>query len=159
MYIRPLMAAGTLIGIGMGGFVDGILFHQILQVHNMISGKLPTDTLTNMEINMMWDGLFHALTWVMTASGISLLWKAGEKGANTLSWDRHVFIGSLLIGWGLFNVIEGVIDHHLFQVHHVVEKFGLSIYDYAFLISGIILIISGMFLINRSKKNITNKTL
>ena len=29
---RPLLAAGALLGIGMGGFVDGILFHQILQI-------------------------------------------------------------------------------------------------------------------------------
>ncbi|WP_461490639.1 hypothetical protein [Pontibacter sp. HJ8] len=26
----PLIAAATLIGIGMGGFVDGIMLHQIL---------------------------------------------------------------------------------------------------------------------------------
>ena len=57
---RPLIAAGTLLGIGMGGFVDGILFHQILQVHNMLSAKYPPTTLVNAEINMVWDGLFHA---------------------------------------------------------------------------------------------------
>jgi uncharacterized membrane protein len=27
--------AGLLIGIGMGGFVDGIVLHQIAQWHNM----------------------------------------------------------------------------------------------------------------------------
>ena len=27
--------AGILIGIGMGGFVDGIVLHQIAQWHNM----------------------------------------------------------------------------------------------------------------------------
>ncbi len=41
---KPLIAAGTLMGIGMGGFVDGILFHQIFQIHNMLSAKLPPDT-------------------------------------------------------------------------------------------------------------------
>lgn len=38
---KPLIASGTLMGIGMGGFVDGILFHQIFQIHNMLSAKLP----------------------------------------------------------------------------------------------------------------------
>ena len=33
---RPLITAGTLLGIGLGGFVDGILFHQLLQAHNML---------------------------------------------------------------------------------------------------------------------------
>jgi uncharacterized membrane protein len=63
---RPLIAAGTLLGVGMGGFVDGILFHQILQLHNMLSAKYPragvavATALVNVEVNMFWDGLFHA---------------------------------------------------------------------------------------------------
>ena len=62
----PLIAAGLLMGVGMGGFVDGILFHQILQLHNMLSAKVPPDTLINAKVNMVWDGLFHAVTWLMT---------------------------------------------------------------------------------------------
>ena len=43
----------------------------------MLSATLPPDTLANAKINMVWDGLFHALTWVMTAAGVALLWHAG----------------------------------------------------------------------------------
>lgn len=39
---RPLIAAGVALGIGLGGFVDGIVLHQLLQVHNMLSAKFPT---------------------------------------------------------------------------------------------------------------------
>lgn len=39
---RPLIAAGAALGIGMGGFLDGIVLHQLLQVHNMLSAKYPT---------------------------------------------------------------------------------------------------------------------
>ena len=42
---RPLVTAGTVLGIGMGGFVDGILFHQILQLHNMLSNWVLRDSL------------------------------------------------------------------------------------------------------------------
>ena len=49
-------------GIGLGGFFDGILFHQLLQIHNMLSAKYPNTSIANLEINMFWDGLFHALT-------------------------------------------------------------------------------------------------
>ena len=38
---RPLVTAGILLGIGLGGFVDGIVFHQILQWHNMLSARIP----------------------------------------------------------------------------------------------------------------------
>ena len=70
---RPLVSAGVLIGIGMGGFVDGILFHQILQIHNMLSNRVLRDTLVNEQVNMFWDGLFHAFTWVSVAVGLRLL--------------------------------------------------------------------------------------
>ena len=73
----PLISAGTLLGVGMGGFVDGIVLHQLLQVHNMLSGKYPPTTLVNSEINMFWDGLFHAFCWIMAAIGLALLWRAG----------------------------------------------------------------------------------
>ena len=41
---RPLISAGTLLGIGLGGFVDGIVLHQMLQVHNMLSARRPKET-------------------------------------------------------------------------------------------------------------------
>ena len=54
--------AGILIGVGMGGFVDGIVLHQIAQWHSMLSNLVPPHTMDMMRVNMMWDGLFHALT-------------------------------------------------------------------------------------------------
>jgi uncharacterized membrane protein len=35
---RP-RAPGILLGIGLGGFVDGILLHQILQWHHMLTSE------------------------------------------------------------------------------------------------------------------------
>ena len=60
---KPLIRAGIFLGIGMGGFFDGIVLHQLLQVHSMLTAKVPKDTIANVEINMFWDGMFHALTW------------------------------------------------------------------------------------------------
>src|SRR4051794_35429080 len=41
--LRParLRLPGTILGVGLGGFVDGILLHQILQWHHMLTS---TDT-------------------------------------------------------------------------------------------------------------------
>lgn len=97
----------------MGGFFDGILFNQILQVHNMLSNQLFPDTLVNTEINMFWDGLFHAATWTATAVGLGLLWRVAKKGEIPLV--TKYFVGSMALGWGLFNFIEGIIDHHILQ--------------------------------------------
>jgi len=148
---KPLIAAGTATGIGMGGFVDGILFHQILQLHNMLSAQIPPTSLVNLETTMVWDGLFHALTWTMTAIGIAMLWHAGKR--PDVPWSGCTFSGSLVLGWGLFNLVEGTLDHHIFQLHHVVERLGLSVYDYAFLGSGLLLILLGWSFIRKGRED------
>ena len=148
---RPLITAGFVLGVGMGGFIDGILFHQILQIHNMLSNVFFPDTLVNADINMFWDGLFDAFTWIMTLIGIMLLWKVAKNDhAPKLT---QVFIGAILTGFGAFNLIEGVIDHHILKLHHVIERaiYPIQFYwDLAFLASGIVLILLGYFLIRFS---------
>src|ERR1039458_5178246 len=115
----PLIAAGVFMGAGLGGFVDGITFHQILQWHNMLSAKIPPNDLVSAKINMYWDGLFHAAVWVMTVMGIFLLWRVGQR--KDVPWSGRTFLGALSMGWGLFNVVEGIIDHQLLGIHHVYE--------------------------------------
>lgn len=158
---RPLIAAATLLGIGMGGFVDGIVFHQLLQTHNMLSGPgyfpkagVPPERLVvNLEVNMFWDGLFHVFTWLTTAGGIALLWRAGQRG--DVPWSTRTFAGGLALGWGLFNLVEGVIDHHLLHVHHVTETENHLIWDLAFLASGAVLIGIGWLLIKAGEADRT----
>lgn len=144
---RPLLSAGLALGMGMGGFVDGILFHQILQFHNMLSGRIPNTDYVGAKVNMVWDGFFHAGVWMLTAIGIALLWRAGRRGDADLS--GRLFSGALLIGWGLFNLVEGVIDHHLLQLHHVYEPAGLSGWDGLFLLWGAGMVAVGWWLCRR----------
>jgi uncharacterized membrane protein len=123
--------AGVVIGIGMGGFVDGIVLHQVLHWHNMGSAVLPPTTMEAMQRNMVWDGLFHAGTWLITFAGVWMLFGAAE--ARTLP-TRRAFAGQLLMGWGLFNLVEGIIDHHLLNLHHVRDlPAHVPAYDWAFL--------------------------
>jgi uncharacterized membrane protein len=138
---RRLVSAGTLLGIGLGGFVDGITFHQLLQIHSMLSARLPKDTVANVEINMVWDGLFHAGTWIVTALGVWCLFRVAQRHEAPLG--TRTFLGSLALGWGLFNLVEGILDHHVLHLHHVVERLGVSAYDYAFLASGVVLVVGG----------------
>lgn len=146
---KPLTRAGIFLGVGLGGFVDGIVFHQMLQFHNMLTGRIPKDTVANAEINMFWDGIFHSFTWIMTVVGVILLFRA--HSARNILWTNRVFTGSLFLGWGLFNLIEGVIDHHILHLHHVVESKGESIYDFLFLLSGVLFIVGGWWAIRSGK--------
>ncbi len=148
---RPLLSAGLMLGVGMGGFVDGIVFHQILQLHNMLSAKYPRTgvdaetALVHSEINMFWDGLFHAATWATTAIGLALLWRAARTPGVPLSTRPHV--GAMAGGWGAFNLVEGVINHHVLHLHHVTETAGHLTWDLLFLASGVGLVLAGAALV------------
>ncbi|MCR5887297.1 DUF2243 domain-containing protein [Hymenobacter sp. J193] len=146
----PLLAAGILLGAGLGGFVDGIVLHQILQWHNMLSNQLPPDNLINAKVNMYWDGVFHAAVWVMTAVGLRLLWAAGCRA--DVPWSGRTLVGSLLLGWGLFNVVEGIIDHTLLGLHHVNEYAADKLpWDMAFLGFGVLLLLAGYLLVRAGR--------
>lgn len=138
---RPAIA-GVLLGIGLGGFADGILLHQILAWHNMLSSVLPPVTLDAMHVNMRWDGYFHAGTWVLTLAGVLTLWPAARQPVQLpgTGW----LIGMMLIGWGIFNLVEGIIDHHLLGIHHVRGYGPDMLWDIGFLVSGVVLIALGV---------------
>jgi uncharacterized membrane protein len=122
MKINQAKAAGIVLGVGLGGFVDGILLHMILRWHHMLSNVVPPDTMAGIHTNMMWDGMFHVLTWTITLLGIFMLWNlARSQPAWTALPPTKSFIGALLLGWGLFNLIEGLINHHLLALHNVRE--------------------------------------
>ena len=140
-HLGPLISSGTFLGIGLGGFLDGIVFHQILQWHHMLSARLPPVDLVNLKVNMFWDGLFHAFTWATTFIGLLLLWRAARR--PDVPWSARVFGGSLVLGWGLFNLVEGLVDHQLVGIHHVHPGTDQLAWDIGFLASGAALILGG----------------
>ena len=103
-----MLAAGVVLGIGLGGFIDGITLHQIMQWHNMGSAVLPPHTMDAMSRNMRWDGWFHAATLLLTTAGVFMLWREGQRGQAPES--IRVLTGQMIFGWGAFNLVEGVID-------------------------------------------------
>ena len=126
--------SGIVLGLGLGGFIDGIVLHQILQWHNMGSAVLPPVTMRAMSQNMVWDGLFHGVTWMLVLLGVYMLRREGEWGGAVTA---AAFTGYLLIGWGTFNLIEGVINHHLLNLHHVRDlPVHVPAYDWLFLTAG-----------------------
>ena len=128
-----LPTAGFVVGVGLGGFLDGILFHQIAQWHNMGSAVLAPTTMGAMSLNMRWDGFFHAGTWLVTLVGIWMLWFDQRRSAPR----PQTLVGQMLLGWGVFNLVEGVVDHHLLELHHVRDMpVHVPAYDWIFLVIG-----------------------
>jgi len=143
---KRIRTAGILLGIGLGGFLDGIVLHQIAQWHNMLSAVLPPHDMAAMKRGMAADGWFHIATWLVTLGGIAALWSA-LRGPGPLPSTR-AFIGNMLVGWGGFNLVEGIVDHHLLELHHVRDlPQHVPFYDWAFLlVGGVALLLVGLAL-------------
>ncbi|RSM85771.1 DUF2243 domain-containing protein [Kibdelosporangium aridum] len=134
--MRP---ACLLLGLGVGGFIDGIVLHQLLEWHHMLSGWYPAD----MQANMVADGLFHLLCLMFVVTGIALLVRAApqappDRGRRAFGW--------MLAGWGWFNLVEGTVDHLVLGVHHVRAGAGQLAYDLAFLAVGAGFVVVGTLL-------------
>lgn len=150
---RPLITAGIVLGIGQAGFFDGIIFHQLLQWHHMFSNVTSDTTVAGLELNTLGDGLFHLFDWIMTLLGIFLLWRAAKQ---TQVLSTPTLIGSLMIGFGLFNCLEGLVDHQILGIHHVRSGTYTLIYDLAYLgISGLIAMIGWVILQSNPSKGLT----
>ncbi|MCH1866558.1 DUF2243 domain-containing protein [Nocardioides sp. CFH 31398] len=149
---------GILLGVGLGGFVDGILLHQVLQWHHMLSssataridvGTHPVDTVHGLEMNTLWDGLFHTVTWLAVLAGLGVL-SARVAHARGRVWRSRALWGWMLVGWGTFNLVEGLVDHHLLGIHHVVSGRHQTLADLLFLALGAALVAGGWFLQRRA---------
>ena len=78
--------------------------------------------------------------------GLGLLFRAGRR--PEVAWSGKSLLGGMVMGWGLFNVIEGIIDHQILGIHHVAEYTDNKLpADLAFLAFGAALILLGAVLI------------
>jgi uncharacterized membrane protein len=144
---RPSRLPGLLYGVGLGGFVDGIVLHQLLQWHHMVSDteQHPVTTIAGLEANTLADGLFHLATWICVLAASLVTLRHWQQGRLAPSFTFH--LGGVVVGWGLFNLVEGTIDHLVLGVHHVRDDLGGPLsWDIGFLVLGAVLVGVGMLL-------------
>lgn len=140
--LRSITAPATLLGVGLGGLFDGIVLHQILQWHHLLTSTRghSATTVRGLEVNTLADGLFHAFTVALLILGVFMLWER-VRGGVARTWRS--LLGWALFGWGVFNVVEGVIDHHLLRLHHVRPGPNEFVWDVGFLALGAVLMLLG----------------
>ncbi|QRM35211.1 DUF2243 domain-containing protein [Microvirga sp. VF16] len=104
--------SGYLLGFAFGGFFDGILLHQILQWHHLLS----TINSEDIRFQVAADGYFHALMYVIAAIGLWMLW------ASRTEPDRpsgRLLFATILIGFGVWHVVDSVLSHWLLGIHRI----------------------------------------
>ena len=146
-------AAGILFGLGLGGFFDGIVLHQVLQWHHMLSNWYPVNTIENLEFNTRWDGLFHSTTYVFVLIGLFLLWRTAQR--SHLFWSTKLLTGTILLGFGIFNTVEGIVDHHVLGIHHVNETVARNqwhLWDIAFTLAGVTMVAAGWLIMRAGQR-------
>lgn len=149
--MRASLKPGILLGIGLGGFVDRIVLHQILQWHHMVTaeGCCPATSVVGLEDNTLADGIFHAVTWMVTVIGSLAAVSAWRKGEVAPPWLAH--FGALLIGWGILNLLDSS-NHFIFGLHHIRDDLGGPVsWDIGFLMFAVLLMGVGAALSRSSK--------
>ena len=140
---NPAILASVLLGVGFGGFVDGIVLHQVLQWHHMVSseGCCPTSSVAGLEDNTLADGIFHAATWIVAVAGSLVAVRAWQRGELAPPWRAH--FGGLIAGWGAFNVLDSA-NHFIFGLHHIRDDLGGPVgWDIGFLVFALALLVVG----------------
>lgn len=92
---------------------------------------------------MFWDGIFHAATWLVTFVGVMLLWRSGKRGTNP---PLGIFLAAMLMGWGAFNLVEGLINHQLLELHNVREVIEPTVWNIGFLALSAVAFLIGLVL-------------
>jgi uncharacterized membrane protein len=109
---RSALLSGLLVGIGVVGFIDETVFHQLLQWHAFYWA-------TSQHGRVLSDGLFHAFSTALLIWGAVRLWRDRESWTQVRSRE---IAAAALIGGGLFNFYDGVVQHVIFHLHLVNEK-------------------------------------
>jgi uncharacterized membrane protein len=149
---HSLVRAGLVLGMGFGGFADGIILHQILGWHHLVcySAHCQAASIAQLQHENMQDGYFHLGLWVVSLVGMAMLFCAARHAGP--QWTGRVLLGAMLMGCGLFNFFEGLINHQILGIHHVLpgnpHQF---LFDMLWLANGVLFFLAGAWLIRPPK--------
>jgi uncharacterized membrane protein len=96
--------------------------------------------------------VFHSSTYIFVVAGLFILWRHAHR--RHLYWSNKLLIGTMLIGFGAFNVIEGIVDHHILGVYHVNEVVDVQYriyWDVGFIVWGAAMVVIGWMLMRSGK--------
>lgn len=140
--IRTARLTGSVLGVGLMGAADEILFHQLLQWHNFYVHSADYWRVAS-------DGFFHLFTTSLLGLAAFLLWRQ-RRHFSTLTSSRPFWSG-LFFGAGGFQIFDGVVNHKLLRLHPVREGAeNILLYDAGWVFSGLLLLYCGWLLWRRA---------
>ena len=134
------VGAGALFGVGIAGFVDETVFHQLLHWHHFWDGG-------SADAGLVSDGLFHAASWICLVAG--LFWFADQRRRAPIV--MRDWAAGILLGAGGFQLYDGLVQHLIFHLHQI--RYGVNVLPYNVawnVLAGVLLVIGGILLRRRS---------
>ncbi|WP_268914369.1 DUF2243 domain-containing protein [Arenibaculum pallidiluteum] len=129
---------GFLLGFAMGGFLDGILLHQILQWHHLLSG-LQGPPYDDLRVQTLADGIFHAAMYAVAAAGLWMTWRRGSSPSRA-----RPSLGAFIAGFGVWHILDAVLAHWILGLHHIRMDGNLVLWDLVFFAIGIVALLLGL---------------
>lgn len=138
---RALLAA-SITGFGFSGLIDVLLLHLVFQWHHLLSGIYPMNTLNGLRTNILADGLFSIAMVIIMGIGAGLLWQSERRTDVPLA--VRPIAGAAVIGLGLFDLYDAIVDHALLGLHQPLSQGGQ--YNPHWAAVSILIIVAGIYL-------------
>lgn len=134
--LRRTIWSGGLAGVGLAAFIDETVFHQLLHWHHFYDKSTPA-------VGLVSDGFFHAFGFTAMVVGLFLMADALRRG----SFVPKRWRAALLLGWGGFQLYDGIVQHKIFRLHQI--RYHVTVWPYDLTWNGIaaIMIIVGALLL------------
>ncbi|HEY0521983.1 MAG TPA: DUF2243 domain-containing protein [Stellaceae bacterium] len=137
-------SAGFLLGFAMSGFLDGILFHQVLQWHHLLS-NVSGSWIADIRVQILADGLFHVAMYVVAAAGLWMLWRDRDRFSSASEGAAGgVLLADFLIGFGVWHIVDAVLFHWILRIHHIrMDSDNYLLWDVLLFALGIVCTLAG----------------
>jgi uncharacterized membrane protein len=149
----PLIGA-FILGFAFGAFFDGILLHQVLQWHHLLS-LVQGDLYRDIRVQILADGLFHAAAYLLAAGGLVLLWRGGPPRPA----DRIV-LGWAVLGFAAWQFADVTLVHWAMGLHRVrIDVPNPLVWDVGWLVVlGSLPLLGGVWLLRGQSQNANGRS-
>ena len=137
---RRSLVSGVLCGVGVAGFVDETVFHQLLHWHHFYDKSTPS-------WGLIADGIFHAATWLCIVGGLFLYADLRRRGSFIGSWLWSGFF----IGLGGFQLYDGTLQHKVFRFHQIRYHVNILPHDLVWNVLAAVALLIGLGLLARAR--------
>lgn len=136
--------SGYLLGFALSGFFDGILLHQVLQWHHLLLG-VEAAAFQDMRVQILADGLFHVLMYLIALAGLWSLWR-GRESLDLIAGRK--LLAHALIGFGVWHVLDAFVSHWWLGIHRIkMDSPNLLFWDLLWFVAfGLVPIAAGLLL-------------